>query len=247
MEVYLILSGGAIRGVAHIGVLKALQELGFRIKGVSGVSAGALVGAYHCAGYSPKEMLKLIKDREWVSYIRPHIPRYGLFSLRKAEVFLRKTLGVDTFEALSTPLVVCALDINTGSTLYFSSGELIPPLLGSCALPGIFEPMRYRHYYLVDGGITNNLPVEPFVGKGTLVAVDVNPLKFSGKPRNVIQILLRSFFLSVRSNTDKRKEVCHIVIEPDLQGYPLYDIRKVDEIYMLGYTKAMEKLKDYAS
>ncbi|MCX8060294.1 MAG: patatin-like phospholipase family protein [Aquificaceae bacterium] len=247
MKVNLALSGGAVRGVAHIGVIKALEELGLQVAKVSGVSAGALVGAFYCDGYTPQEMLKVVKSRDWLRYLKPVVPRLGLISLEGAEKYLRKMLSAENFEELPKKLTVGAEDIKSGSTLFFDRGYLLLPLLGSCALPGIFEPIKYKHYLLVDGGITNNLPVEPLLGEeGLLVGVDVNPNTPLEKVGNIFQILMRSFLLSVRSNVDKRRELCHVVIEPDLQGYTPLSLLRVEEIYRLGYEKTISLMKPYA-
>ncbi|MCS7307797.1 MAG: patatin-like phospholipase family protein [Aquificaceae bacterium] len=247
MKVNLVLSGGAARGVAHIGVIKAIEELGFEIVSISGVSAGALVGAFYCDGYKPEEMLKVVKSREWLRYLRPTVPRLGLVSLKGAEKYLKNMLSVENIEKLSKKLWVCALDIVSGRTIIFETGSLFPIVLGSCALPGIFEPVKYKGYVLVDGGVTNNLPIEPFVGKEELlVGVDVNPSVFTEKVNNIFQILVRSFLLSVRSNVDKRKEACNVVIEPDLQGYSPLSLLKAEELYLLGYQKTISVMKPYA-
>lgn len=248
MKVNLVLSGGAARGIAHIGVIKALEELGYEINAISGVSAGALVGAFYCAGYTPEEMLKLVSSREWLSFIRPSFPKMGLFSLQRTVSYLRKKLHVDRIEELKKELWITVLDIKSGSTLYFNKGELYPILLGSCALPGIFEPVKYHSYLFVDGGITNNLPVEPFLErKELLVGVDVNKTVMEERVGSIIHVLIRSFLLAVRSNVDKRKELCHVLIEPELERYSTYDLWKAKEIYLLGYKKALEVMKAYGN
>ena len=246
MKVNLVLSGGAARGIAHIGVIKALEELGFEISAVSGVSAGALVGAFYCDGYTPEEMMRVVKEKSWLRFLRPTVPRLGLISLRDAEKYLRSMLSAERFEDLKKKLFVGAVDIKSGKTIFFDSGSLFPPILGSCALPGIFEPIKYGNYLLVDGGITNNLPVEPLLGQeGLLVGVDVNPNTPMEKVGNIFQILLRSFLLSVRSNVDKRKELCHVVIEPSIYSYSPLSLLKAEEIYRLGYEETIKVMSPY--
>jgi len=246
MKVNLVLSGGAARGIAHIGILRALEDMGFEVQAVSGVSAGALVGAFFCAGYSPDEMLGLVKKTDWIKLIRPKVPRYGFFSLSKAEKFLRKYLQVEHVEELKKELHIGVLDIKSGKSFHFNSGELYPILLGSCALPGIFEPVKYKDYVFVDGGVTNNLPVEPFLKKeGLLIGADVNPTNSVEKVKNIIHIIARSFLLAVRSNVEKRRELCQVLIEPELQNYSVIDIWKAQEIHALGYNKTLEVMKAY--
>jgi len=246
MKVALVLSGGAVRGVAHIGVIKALEDLGFEISAISGVSAGALVGAFYCAGYTPEDMLKIVKSKHWLRYIKPRLPKLGFFSLTDAKRFLKDYLEVERIEELKREFHICALDILSGNTLYFSEGELYEPLLGSCALPGIFEPVKFKNFLLLDGGITNNLPVEPVQNKGLfIVGVDVNPTSTTGKPRSLFAVLIRSFLLAVRSNADRRKELCDVVIVPDLNDHSPYNLWKLDELYHLGYKKTLEVMKDF--
>ncbi len=246
MKVNLVLSGGAARGVAHIGVLKALEELGVSIKALSGVSAGAIVAVFYAEGYSPEDMLDIIKKTRWISLFQPKIPRSGLFSFSKAASYLEKFLSCKRLEELKKEVHICATDILSAKSLYFSEGDLIPLLLGSCALPGIFEPVEYKNYMLIDGGVMNNLPVEPFEKSRILrIGVDVNPLEKIETIGNIVSILVRSFFLAVRSNTDKRKEMCDVVITPDIVRYSPLDIKKAEELYRVGYVETIKVMENY--
>ncbi len=246
MKVRLVLSGGAARGISHIGVIKALEDLGFQITALSGVSAGALVAVFYSSGYDPQDMLSLVNRLDWLTYIRPRFPKLGLFSLSKAVKFLESLIPYKNLEDLPIKTSVCCLDIHSGETLYFQKGEIAPITLGSCALPGIFEPVRYKNYHLVDGGITNNLPIEPIAdGEGVLIGVDVNPKERTQRASNIIQILIKSFSLAVSSNVEKRKSVCDIVIEPPLHGFNLISVRKAKELYQLGYKATMDVMKNY--
>lgn len=246
MKVKLVLSGGAARGITHIGVLKALEELGIQITALSGVSAGALVSVFYSSGYTPEEMLNLVRGVDWLGYIRPRFPKLGLFSLSKAAKLLESLIPYKRLEELSVRTNVCCLDIGSGETVYFDEGNIVPITLGSCALPGIFEPVKYENYHLVDGGITNNLPVEPLIqGEGLLIGVNVNPKSKSQRVNNIVQILLKSFTLAVSSNVDKRKSMCHVVVEPDLRGYSLVSVNKAKELYEIGYKTTIEVMRSY--
>ncbi len=243
MRVNLVLSGGMARGIAHIGVLKALGELGIEVKALSGVSAGAIVSVFHAVGYTPEEMVKILKNTRWLSIFRLKVPRRGLFSLKRAERELRKYIDYEYLEELPLKVHICATDFLEGKPVYFSEGELFPILLGSCALPGVFEPVKYKSYLLVDGGIVNNLPVEPFrKSKLKLIGVDVNPTNRVKRARGIVHILARSFLLAVRSNVDKRKEACDVVIVPDIAEFSPLDINKIDQLYELGYRKTIEEM-----
>ncbi|WP_457599935.1 patatin-like phospholipase family protein [Hydrogenivirga sp.] len=246
MRINLVLSGGAARGIAHIGVIKALEELGFSVNALSGASAGSIVAVFYSSGYSPEEMLTLVKKTRWLSLFSPRIPRRGLFSLIKAEKYMQELLPIDRVESLPRKVYLCATDMLTARSIYFSRGELAPILLGSCALPGIFEPIRYERFVLIDGGVMNNLPVEPLERyKTPKVGVDVNPIEKVDKAGNIVNILLRSFFLAVRSNVDKRKELCDVVITPDIVSFSPLDVRKADELYQLGYKKTLRVMRRF--
>ena len=246
LKVNLVLSGGAGRGIAHIGVIKALEEMGFEIKALSGVSAGALVSVFYAYGYTPEEMLKVVKKTRWLSLFRPKIPRSGLFSLKRAERYLQSLIDTHRIEDLPKRVHICVTDFLKGRPLYYHKGELVPILLGSCALPGIFEPVKYEDKVFIDGGIMNNLPVEPLErSKGLKVGVDVNPMEETKRAGSIVNILLRSLFLAVRSNVDKRKDLCDVVIVPDILEFTPLDVMKADDLYRLGYEKTLKVMERF--
>jgi NTE family protein len=247
LKVNLILSGGAGRGIAHLGVIKAFEEAGFEIRALSGSSAGAIVSVFYAQGYSPEQMLGIVKRTRWFSLFRPRIPRSGLLNFSRAHNYLKEFLEAERIEDLGKKVYICATDLLSARSLYFSEGELVPILLGSCALPGIFEPVRYGKFYLIDGGVMNNLPVEPFEKEeGIKVGVDVNPLEKIEKPGGIVSVIVRSFFLAVRSNVEKRKELCDIVITPDLVKFSPLEVGKADRIFELGYRSAVEAINKLA-
>lgn len=243
-KVNLVLSGGAAKGIAHIGVLKALEELGIEVKRLSGTSAGAIVSVFYAYGYSPGEMMEILENINWLRLFKLKPPRYGLIGWERAHTFLKKYIKVEKLEELNKPVSLCAVDLYTGQPLYFSKGELAPLLFGSCAIPGIFEPVRYGGYLLVDGGIMNNLPVEPCEEyEEPILCVDVLPITREEKIRNIFDVLVRSFFLAVRSNSERRKKYCDLVITPDMSDISPLDVRKAKEIFLRGYLNTLRVLK----
>jgi len=247
-EVCLVLSGGAAKGIAHIGALKALEELGIKVKRLSGVSAGAIVSVFYASGYTPQEMLKLLKEVNWLRMFKFKTPKMGLIGWEKAINFLEKELGVRRLEDLKIPTYLCCTDLYTGKAIYFGRGEIIPVLLGlgSCSIPGIFEPVKYEDFLLVDGGIVNNLPVEPLEKfKEPIIGVDVLPVTQEKEIKNILHLLIRSFFLAVRSNSEKRKEFCDVVIEPPLKNYSPLDVNKADEIFLRGYESTLKTMSKF--
>ena len=123
-KIGLVLSGGGVRGFAHLGVLQALHERGIYPDVISGTSAGALAGVLYCDGYSPKEIFKIMKSSSWLNYMRPTLPRYGLLQISGITKILESHLHAKTYNELKVPLYVAATDLNHGKVVYFSEGEL---------------------------------------------------------------------------------------------------------------------------
>ena len=245
MEVNLVLSGGGARGIAHLGIIKALTTIGIRIKAISGVSTGAVAGALIAAGYSPDDALKIFVENKLMYQIRPGF-NAGLFRLTKWEEILKKCIPANSFEALNIPLTINATDIGECKTVYFSSGELILPLLASCSIPGVFEPIIFRKRQYVDGGVLNNLPVEPFKKeKAKLIASHVNPIAIEKKITSASQILERSVHLSLRDETEARKKHAHLVLEPEeLAKFQVFDLSEAKDIFQIGYFYTMSRKKE---
>ncbi len=248
MKINLVLSGGGARGLAHLGIIKVLKETGFIIQHISGVSSGAVVSAFICAGFSPEETLKVFMENNLMYKIRP-VFNSGIFKLNKWEEILLKHFPKNTFESLAIPLTVNATDINECKEAYFSSGELVTPLLASCSLPGIFEPIVINNKQYVDGGILNNLPVEPFLsGSNKIIALNVNPLIAEESIDSAFKIFDRSFQLSLREKTNQNKKKGHFIIEPDaLSKYQIFDLDEGEAIFKIGYDHAASQRKELES
>ena len=153
-KIGLILSGGGARGIAHLGVLKALLDLKIKPSFIVGTSAGAIMGALYSSGMEIDKILKIYEDEE-KSFKKLSIYK-NLNSKNKTE-FLKSVfnryLPVKTFEELNTKLSVQATDIKTCERVIFSEGDLIKAILASSAIPFVFEPVKHKDYLLVDGGV----------------------------------------------------------------------------------------------
>jgi NTE family protein len=161
MKTGIVLSGGGARGISHIGVLKALEEIGVTIDHVAGTSVGAIIGALHASGRTASEILDIVLKTSVLKSIRPSWNWRGLLSLEGLRTILSVYLPDDRFEALQIPLTVSATDIVKGKPAYFSSGELIAVLQASCCVPAVFAPVALNGSLYVDGGIMDNLPAKP--------------------------------------------------------------------------------------
>lgn len=242
--VNLVLSGGGARGIAHLGVIKALREADIRFHRISGVSAGAIVGAFIAAGYGPDETRDKIIESKILRLLRP-VFNDGLFRMDKMEETLLKYLPGNSFSSLEIPLIVSATDINQGHSVFFNSGELVRPLLASSALPVLFAPVNINGGQFLDGGILNNFPVEPFLEDDlTLIGVHVNPWSVDEKVDSAMEVLERSVLLSIYGSVKMRRQHCQIFLEPEeLKRFSIYDIDDAPEIFEIGYRYAKAKME----
>ncbi|MCF8304651.1 MAG: patatin-like phospholipase family protein [Bacteroidales bacterium] len=241
----LVLSGGAARGYAHVGVLKALNEAGIYPDIISGVSAGAIAGAFYADGHHPDAIIEMFFRNNLYEYIKLSIPRMGIASMTKIRELLRNNLHANTFEELQTPLIVNATDLNHGKTVYFSKGKLLDVVIASSAMPILFNPVKIDGTTYADGGIMNNLPIEPLMNKcETLIAVNVNPLTAKDDFNNLASVAERTFQLGVYAHTSLKKDKPDVYIEPyELHNYGLVQVSKGREIYETGYEAAKSLLK----
>lgn len=241
MEVGLALSGGGARGIAHLGVLKALDELGVNICMISGVSSGAIAGVLYAAGIKPDEILRLIKELSIFNIMRPAF-KIGLMHLEEVEKLYVKQLGAGVkFEDLNIPVVISATDMNEGITVYYSSGELIKPLLATSAVPILYKPVEFEGKLLNDGGLLNNLPLEPLSSNCDVkIGVHVNPINHKANITSMRGMVERSVLLAINNNVKLRMHLCDMLIEPqELKHYRLTNFRKADEIFDIGYRYTM--------
>lgn len=237
MKIGLVLSGGGARGIAHLGVIKALIEMGIGFDHIAGTSAGAITGAFLAEGYSPEESLKIIESSSFVRRLRPAWSRMGLLRLDTIVDIYRQYIPHDSFEGLQIPLHVVAVELNDGEQVVFEKGELIRPVLASCCLPGIFEPFLINRKQYVDGGVLNNLPVDVIENKvDVLIGSHCNVLGPRKPVTSMRGVIERSLVLAVQSKTKERFAKCNVLIEPpQLAQYSTADIKKARELFRIGY------------
>lgn len=243
----LVLSGGGVRGFAHLGLIQALNDAGIFPEVISGTSAGALVGVLYADGYSPKEILQLMNLGSRLDFMRPAMPREGLLQISGVQKILKSHLRAKRFEELKIPLFVTATDINNGKAVYFSEGELLDPVIASASIPVLFQPVKINNISYVDGGVLDNLPLRPIKNDcKVLIGSFVNPVGYIEKLSSLINIAERSFMLSMSKGiTEKAKKFDLFVSPPELGNYKILDPEKAGELFELGYEATKEKLKEF--
>ena len=150
----LALSGGGARGFAHLGVYKAMQELGIKPDIISGTSAGAIAGLVFASGHSAEDGLAFFKNKKLLDFARPLVSKTGIMNMAGMEKKLSEFIHIDTFEKLQIPLVVTATNMNLGIPTHFSTGKVIPCVLASCSIPIVFVPVTINHQQYSDGGVS---------------------------------------------------------------------------------------------
>ena len=242
MKVGLTLSGGAVHGMAHLGVLKALDELQIPVHAIAAVSSGAIAGAFYAAGYTPEEIFKFVSDTVFWRLARFAFNKRGLIALTKLEKEFTRYLGNHTFETLKIPLTICATDLRQGIPIYFSSGNLIKPLVATNTVPMLCPPCEYQNYLLVDGGLTNNLPIECIMNTTDFrIAVHVNPMNPHASLKTFRSILERTSHLAINNNVQPRLALCDLLIEPPaLKYYSLTDMKNARVMFDAGYAHTLQ-------
>lgn len=245
-----VFSGGGFRGVAHIGVIKAMEEVGIKFDAVSGVSAGALVASMYAAGKSWKKIYEMFSGINIFNFTKYAYRKPGILDSEKFIDYLNQYLPEDEFEDLKIPLYVGATDMLSGEFKIFSDGTLSREILASCAFPVVFTPMEINGTLYSDGGIINNFPVEPLTEICQhILGVYVNPVRPIDKKdlNSSVKVLERAFYLSVSQIPYLKFKKCDFVIEPaELSDYNIFDRRNVEKIFELGYKEgvaARDKIK----
>jgi len=222
VRIGLALGGGFARGMAHIGVLKVLEEENIPIRYIAGTSVGALIGAAYCSGLSPADLEQVASRVRFKHIASWTLSRYGFASNQRMIGFLNQLLKVKSFEELRIPLAVAATDFSTGEGVIFDSGPLIDPVRASCAYPGMFLPVKIRGRLLIDGMLSHAVPTRPLrqMGADRVLAVHLKGKWTDGDgPRHLFDVIGQCFAIAQEMNSSQWKEATDLLIEPDVNGY----------------------------
>lgn len=236
------LSGGGARGIAHIGVLEALEKYGIKPQIISGTSMGAIVGVFYAAGYSPKEILEIVSSRRFHKLINWHMPFSGLIDMDKVMEVMKDKIEKDDFSALKIPFFCAVTNLNSGLFEIKSEGKLFQWVLASASIPVVFEPQIIDGQTYVDGGLLNNLPAASIRNKcQVLIGVHVNHNGPEEDVKGLMTVAERCFRLGIAQNVEESKKLCDFLIEPpQTREYTTFNFNKAQEIYEVGF-KETEK------
>lgn len=249
-KIGLVLSGGGVKALAHVGLIKVLLENNIMPNEVAGTSGGAIVSALYASGYSPAEMVTFFKDMPLMKWSLYALNKPGIIDSDKYELFF-KNYFPENFEDLNIPLTVTATNLLTGRLNYFSSGELIKPLIASSALPPVFSPIEINGNLYSDGGILNNFPIEPLRKScNKLIGSFVNPIEPIKKSdiNSSLKVLYRVYHIGLDANDIKKFKKCEYVFAPsEIRKIGVLDTKSIDKAFSIGYEYAsnqIEKIKN---
>ena len=233
----LALGGGFARGIAHVGVLKVLEQENIPIRYIAGTSVGALIGAAYCSGLSPAELEEVATHVRFKHFASWTLSRYGFASNQRMIGFLNRILKVKTFEELRVPLAVTATDFSTGEGVLFHSGPLVDPVRASCAYPGMFLPVEIRGRYLVDGMLSHPVPTQPLLEMGAdrVIAVHLRGnWSKQGTPRHLFDVIGQSFAIAQDQMSHLWRGAADVLVEPDVSGFAYDDFKRADDLMRAG-------------
>jgi len=248
-RVGLALSGGAARGIAHIGVLRALEENAIPIDAIAGASAGALVGGMYAAGLSVAQLAAMARQFRWRHMGRPSCSRLGLHSNARMEKFLRAQLPVTRFEDLRIPFAALATDLQSGTAVVLRDrGDLTFAIRASNCLPAFYVPVRDPEgRLLVDGGLVANLPISYTrdLGADIVIAVDVGAdgAKFMDRPHTALGVLTLVFVAVERIVSQQQAPDADLIITPKVGHIRWDQTRRAEELMKIGYEVGLESIE----
>lgn len=244
----LVLSGGGVRGMAHIGVLRALEDYGISANVVSGSSVGALVAALYANDIPVQDMLVFFKETPLFKYNFITILKPGLVDTERYFNVFKEYFPENSFETLARKLHVVATNLQEGREEFFHEGELILPLLASAALPPVFGPVAINNCLYADGGIMNNFPIEPISGKvDYVIGSNVSVIKKVDKKAigSSLQLANRTTALMIYAINRQKIWQCDLIFEPlALESIGVLDKKGIEKAYLIGYEHASRKLNN---
>lgn len=245
-KIGLCLSGGGTRGMSYVGVFKAFEEYGIKFDAVAGTSIGSLFGAMYASGMTADEM------KQWVLSSRDGDFRKAKLGFLPSKMDnlaekINKILPNKKIEDLLIPYYAVAVDIRSGQEIHFASGDLAPIITGSCAIPGVFCPVKYRNMLLVDGGVSNNIPADVLRINGCdiVVTIDCNCTRGRGTNSNsLVTQFITSVGIMMVNNSKKGIKLSDIIICPDLKRFNSLKLKGREDMIDEGYRATVNKIKE---
>lgn len=243
----LALGGGGARGAAHIGVLRHLEKVGIRPHCVAGTSAGAIVAALWAFGVPLEEAQAQMRQMKPVDLTGLRFKGLGLFENKEVAQLLHKLLPADArIEEAQIPLAFKATDLLSGRGVVLKEGPVVPAVLASCCVPGVYLAQEWEDKVLVDGGLTENVPLSALraLGAHFLIGVNLNGHGGYQRPKGVVDVLSNAMDIAIDAQTRRQLEDAHIVISMDLARFSRTSSEDFDALVAEGQRATRAKIKN---
>jgi NTE family protein len=245
IRIGLALGGGFARGIAHVGVLKVLEQHNIPIHCITGVSAGSIVAAAYASGATPDEIARTGCSMRFSDVGRWNLGRLGLVGSSRMNRFLERLLKTYRFEEMRIPLGVLATDLATGKSVPFSgAGGVFEPVRASCSYPGLFQPVRRHGQLLVDGAMSMEIPAElgRQLGATHVISVHLPAGGPGAQPTNLFQVVHRCFQIMQSNSEHNWRSESDLVIAPDVGGVTWDAFGRGTELIEAGEAAALAAL-----
>jgi NTE family protein len=234
----LVLGGGSARGFSHIGVLKALEESGYRADVVVGTSAGSLVGAFYAAGYSPWQMEEValkVRDIDVADFNSAN--KRGMLAGEALQKLVNDYVRQQPIDKLKLTFGAVATNLHTGEPVLLRTGDTGQAVRASSAIPGVFVPTMVGGQELVDGGLVSPLPVRfaRTLGASQVIAIDVGTKPQNNVGNGLYEVILQSFEIMGRALTQLEAKEADVVIRPDTSRFSSTDFGARKDLIQAGY------------
>lgn len=243
-HVTLVLGGGSARGLAHIGVLRALEKEKIAVDRIVGTSMGALIGSAYALGMTTAEMQHKAAKFSVNKLLDPTLPKLGLLAGDRLEKIIRTLIDHKTFTDCKIPMVVVTTDIETGEEVIYQQGDMCKVIRASCSWPGIFNPVLLDGRLLSDGGIKNSVPtrIAKSLGSDYIIAVDVGFCVKKGKIDNIFQMILQSFQITGEELNKYQSKEADCLIKVELGHIDQVSFDRAEEAVTIGMSAALYRM-----
>lgn len=245
-KVGLVFGGGGARGMALIGVVKALEENNLNFDFVAGTSAGSIVGALYSYGMKSEEMAKRAKTINIKDVRKNKVPLMPSRADGIADI-IRNNIGDIDFSDLKLPFCAVATDIVTGDEVHITKGNVATAISASCCVPGLFYPVKIDNYVLFDGGLLNNIPtnIPKLYGCDVVIAIDANSSRGQGTTsQKYLDQVTASIRIMMKSSSLKGYINADLMIKPDLKRFKSTSLEGIDEMIEEGYNATIYKMNE---
>ena len=248
-KIGLALGGGAAKGIAHIGVLKALEEANVQVDYLAGTSVGAMVASLYAFNVDVDTIGDIARRLTMSQITTFKLNKTGFFTTDSLKELLIEHIGEVNIEQASIPLAIVATDINTGEAVIFRDGPLADAVCASVSIPGIYIPMTLNGRTLVDGGLVQNVPIQPLkaMGAGVIIASHLSNVDTYEEPKNVVDVMRNAFEIAVSQHTKDEVKQADLLLAMDLSDFSMRDnTERYDELFAIGYHTAAKQLTKLA-